>query len=368
MRNGVYSDQRVTADGLVGLEDGLMRAEGNGHVISSTLARSLGVVLHYMHVEGDGSSDRNQITQATYIPTRKADMMMFGIISPPYSLISEKHFTIGHIDEIYATMDRLDPSRRASRKIRDVRGIEPSCTFGFSDLISMGSDMLRQRGSRIIRLPIPSEYCVGLTCHKEGFVVFYCRLKQYIAERTLPGDASDQIKWICGRYEALKEQYPEWEDEALANEQRNSRNVEFLDTVQSYWDSTTKYFLEAENDKQKGFYYNLMAMHISHAVNYWGDAWSNIRNNKTRDHFGMRDWVAEGAHLYWDYVPHICTDMRKRGFDFDDERIYEAWITMMFRAFCWWRCHYMIPGEDMPSGQRTLPSRYWNSKQPVYIG
>jgi hypothetical protein len=42
--------------------------------------------------------------------------------------------------------------------------------------------------------------------------------------------------------------------------------------------------------------------------------------------------------------------------------IEDAWIAMMIRAFCWQRCHHMIEGFE------PLPSEYWNSKMPVYIG
>lgn len=47
---------------------------------------------------------------------------------------------------------------------------------------------------------------------------------------------------------------------------------------------------------------------------------------------------------------------------FSREEVEDAWLTMIFRAFCWLRSHVMIP--DVP----PVPSEYWNSKMPVYIG
>ena len=44
------------------------------------------------------------------------------------------------------------------------------------------------------------------------------------------------------------------------------------------------------------------------------------------------------------------------------EEVEDAWFSMIFRAFCWQRSHVMI------SGVPPLPSEYWNSKMPVYIG
>lgn len=44
------------------------------------------------------------------------------------------------------------------------------------------------------------------------------------------------------------------------------------------------------------------------------------------------------------------------------DAVEDAWFSMMFRAFCWQRSHVMI------TGTAPLPSEYWNSKLPVYIG
>ncbi|MCJ1264955.1 hypothetical protein MMC22_004830 [Lobaria immixta] len=347
-------------------EDGILRAEGNGHVFSSTLVRSIGMILQYMHVgptDNGPTRSRTSLQPNIYIPTREADMLGFGIL-PGFEDLSIPPFKIGTINDVYATMNILDKSRKASKKIKDVRGIESTCTFGFSDLIPLAAPMMRLRGSTVIGLPIPTEYFAGLTCHKEGFVVFYNRLQEYIDGKNRV--VSDQIKWVLGSYESLKARYTEWENEAEAIDQDNNRNLEFLENVHTYWDSTSDYFIALEKDDKGLRYYDLMASHTSHAVNYWGDAWSNIRGGKARDHYGLCDWIAEGAHKYFDYLPHIAEDMKRKGAN--TSRVDEAWIVMMFRAFCWWRCHYMNPGENSIQDPSRIPSRYWNSKLPVYIG
>lgn len=187
-------------------EDGIMRAEGNGHVLSSTFVRSIGIILQYMYVGPPAiggplsrtslQSDRTLLQSNIYIPTREVDMLGFGIL-PGYKALSIPDFRIGTIDEVYAAMNFLDKSYKSSQKIKDVRRIEANCTFGFSDLIPLAAPMMRQRGSTVIRLPIPTEYCVGLTCHKEGYIVFYNRLKNYIAGKN--GAVSEQIKWVLVR-------------------------------------------------------------------------------------------------------------------------------------------------------------------------
>lgn len=97
-----------------------------------------------------------------------ADKMGFGII-PGCRDLGVPDYTIGTISEVLATADVFDSSGKARQKIIDVRHptICPTCTFGFSDIIPMASGMLRARGSTIVRIPTPSEYVVGLTCHTE---------------------------------------------------------------------------------------------------------------------------------------------------------------------------------------------------------
>ncbi|KAI9878079.1 MAG: hypothetical protein M1830_001990 [Pleopsidium flavum] len=362
------SDIAVLARRL-GPEDGVMRAEGNGHVISSTLARSIGIILQYMYV-GVPSSPKTSsaigelLKAELYVPSTEADMMGFGIL-PGCEDLQLPTFKMGTIEEVYTTMNILDPTRKASRKLRDVRGIEPHCTFGFSDLIPLAAPMMHSNRSSVIRLPIPTEYCVGLTCHNEGFVIFHNRLKEYMAETKYT--VSGQTKWVLDQYEMLKAQYLEWENEALANDQVNDRNQDFLQKSHACWDTATEYFINLQQTNQLQ-YYDLMASHITHAVNYWGDAWSNIREGTAREHYGLRPLIAEGMHMYWDYVPDIVVDLRNRGFEGEDALVHEAWFTMMFRAFCWWRCHFLHVGDNTIEAPPRLPSRYWGSKLPVYIG
>jgi hypothetical protein len=70
-------------------------------------------------------------------------------------------------------------------------------------------------------------------------------------------------------------------------------------------------------------------------------------------------------HLNFDYLPDIIKDMNEQGFNDDgwggQGSVTEAWLTMMFRAFCWHRCHFLVPGN-------RVPSEYYGSQMPVYIG
>lgn len=202
-----------------------------------------------------------------------------------------------------------------------------------------------------------------------GFVVFLGRLNEYIS--SYQGMVPRQILWVQQTYIYLQKTFPEWEDEPLANAHGNNRDIAFLNAVHDKYDQTSNWFKERIHH-QSFTYEDLVTTHISHAVYFWGESTENIRLKNARyDPSWMRDWAAEGAHLYWDYLPSITKKMMDRYPASSEENVHEAWITMMFRAFCWWRCHWMDLSEtEENSGipKMRLPSRYYESKFPVYIG
>lgn len=44
-----------------------------------------------------------------------------------------------------------------------------------------------------------------------------------------------------------------------------------------------------------------------------------------------------------------------------EELLFDMWVSLLFRACCWGACHVFVPGE-------RVPSSYWDSRLPVYIG
>ena len=358
-------------------ELGSMRAKGNGHGLFSTLAKSTGIVLQYIHLEGGASPNALSILPDTeapskaelYIPSREADMMGFGIL-PGFERLGVPNFKVGTKDEVYATMDLLDSTRSASTKLRDLNRLlvgkwDAHCMYGFSDIIALAAPMIRRRHSTIVRVPPPAEYCSSLLSRKECFVVFRHRLKEYL--RTHPGDMfSGQATWILEQCEQLTSRYSEWETNTDSLDKVNGSGLNFLEEVHDCWDRATEYLEGAEKVSQLR-YVDLMASHISHAINYWVDGWQQIKQSKPCNNYGHRDLVVEGSHLYFDYLLLIVEDMRVKGFKGPKEVVHEAWFTLMFRAFCWWKCHSVYPGEDQAYKGSALPSRYWGCKFPVYI-
>ena len=106
-------------------EEGIMSAQGHGHVIYATFVRSLGVVLHYMRT-GVGTSESDlsalavkQLPKDTmFIPTREASMLGFGIL-PGCPALGVPDYYMSSIEEVYDTANMLDRSGSTSEKIQE---------------------------------------------------------------------------------------------------------------------------------------------------------------------------------------------------------------------------------------------------------
>ena len=352
--------------------DGNLRAEGNGHTISSAAVRSMGTVLTIGIQDPlprvDGVNGRDEL----YIPKEAADKMGFGIV-PGALRLGIPDYKLGTEEETLATLrDVVDPSHEAADQVKEILGANPGWTPGISDIVGFACPLIHIRGSSLVRVPQPAGYAIGLTQQQEGFVVFRNRLKDLIAEREAKAEpVSHQLRFIYEQYEELRQRYgDQWEDEHFAD--KMPKNLfDFLDDVNTRHAATDKYFLglvkrfNSVGEKTQVFKYtDLMYSHIRHAVNYFPEALErlNASPSRARDHYGMRaaGWITEGAHIYFDNIPKIINDMRDKGFD-QPQIVEEAWVTMMFRAFLWHRCHTMVEGP-------RVPSIYWGSNLPVYIG
>ena len=353
--------------------DGNLRAEGNGHTISSAAVRSMGTVLTIGIRDASSTTRNTESTDEVYIPSMAADKMGFGIVSGQPGL-GIPDYKLGTEDEVLATLRNVvDPSRQSAEQVKGILEANPGWTPGISDIIGFASPMIHRLKSSIVRVPQPAGYAIGLTQQQEGFVVFRNRLKDLIAERDAKAEPiSQQTTFIYEQYEELRQRYgDQWENEHVCNKTLNKRSIDFLDDLNRRHAITTDYFrcltlrFNGQGEKAREFKYtDLMYSHIRHAVKYFPEALERINASpsRARDHYGMRvaGWITEGAHIYFDNIPKIVNDMRELGFD-QPQIVEEAWLTMMFRAFLWHRCHFMVEGP-------RVASSHWGSNLPVYIG
>ncbi|KAL8773337.1 MAG: hypothetical protein Q9209_001731 [Squamulea sp. 1 TL-2023] len=340
--------------------EGNLQAEGDGHTISSADVRSMGTVLQI----GVRDLLPSEGIHDLYIPSEPADKMGFGIVPGEPHLGIPDH-KIGTEEEIMATLRNLI-SQAAADQVKSITEANPGWYPGISDVIGMAAPMIRPWRSWLVRVPVPAEYNVGLTQQEEGFVVFHNRLRDYVTERdAIEEPVTNQTRHILAQYEELKHRYgSQWEDQHTCYGSLNESAIPYLDDLHSRHTAATQYFRDLSRLHGSFRYTDLLYSHIRHAVSYFPDALERLNADppRARDHYGMRvaGWITEGAHIYFDNIPKVVADMQNRGFD-DPEIVMEAWLTMMFKAFLWHRCHFMVGGA-------RVPSINWGSRLPVYIG
>ncbi|KAK3178519.1 hypothetical protein OEA41_000655 [Lepraria neglecta] len=311
--------------------DGNLRAEGNRHTITSTTIRSIGTVLQ-ISIKDPLPQGFDKSTELK-IPSNLADMMGFGIVPGDHSL-GVPDYKMGIEEEVLSTLRKVvDPGGGAAER--------------------------------------PAGYVIGPTQRQEGFVVFHNRLKDLIAKRDAKGqNITRQTRSILVQYQQLLDSYGDmWEGQDMCNKDSNHRSITSIDDLHGKHNRTSQYFHDlrykhglGDEKRQLFLYTDFIYSHIRRVVNYFPQARKRINVSQARDHYGMHvvGWRTEGAHIYFDNIPKTIDDMRDKGFN-NPDIVEEAWLTMMFRAFLWHRCHFMVEGP-------RVPSSYWGSNLSVYIG
>lgn len=358
-------------------DDGVMRAEGSGQSITSTIVRGFGLLLQYTLDRAVVEKLRWTIDTLT-IPSNRADMLGFQIVpgSPDFNLpdfvfdysvgsptvnLAMKNLGVGRdVQEMYAHYIQLSGR-----------------LYGFSDLIGLVTPFLPLPNSSIVRVFSPYlDVHYSPTNWWEGFVVYHARLLNYIEEGNEPGHDSKQMRWVLDRFEYMRRTYPwnqcpSWEAESANNKTKNGRSIKFLNDLRDIWSATTIYFQTLQLDHHdpepwKRFrYIDLVGAHIAQAVYYPDLADANIKagtNKRYELGAGRNKRVAEGMHIYVDQIPKVVDFMKEKGFD-NESVVREAWWTLMLRAMCW---HRSVAFIDFQASTAVPPS-FHGSKRPVHI-
>lgn len=346
--------------------DGILRAEGHSHTITSTTVRSLGLVLQYSYT---GQNQRLRIAEQNtrkrlvtgsilpeleeiYIPRAKADRLGCGVLrSDPFLGLPD--VTVSTQNEIITALSYLDRSGTSSAALTRIMKKNPEFRFRVADLVALITSCARYRGSRLVQVPAPSDNVHGVTTSSVGRRAFRQCLEEYIVvHHGDVGPYTHQALQIC---HDIGTTFAAWDhtDEYTVQDETwiVTRDARYLDTVQEHISVFTR--LLSEWEQQHSFrYYNLLGIHIKLAMFEEGGETSMLRNWGT-------DYKAD-VDGYFRALPQIIEEMRRTGFH-DRQMIVDAWVVMMLRAFCWGACHFFVPGE-------RVPIQYFGSQLPVYIG
>lgn len=342
--------------------DGILRAEGHSHIITSTMVRSVGIVLQYSYT-GQGQrlkrADVNLQRAVTgslfveqeevYIPSSKSDRLGCGVIrtEPMFDL---PDFTVSTQREIVTALSYLDRSGVSSATLTKLLKENPEFRFRVADLVAFTTPSIRTRSLSLVQVPAPSDNVHGITTSPVGRQAFRIYLGHYIdSQPEKVGQVTQHALEICQDFST---KYTDWDHV----EERTSHSVQWVvRRDKSYLDTLQETMLTL-TDQLNGYesplrYADLLALHMRLAMFCEGGETSILRNWGTNYEADV-----EG---YFKQLPNIVAEMEKKGVN--RLTCIDMWCTMMVRGMCWGACHFFVPGE-------RVPVQYYGSQLPVFIG
>jgi len=368
-------------------EEGILRAEGHSHIITSTVVRSLGLVLQYNYtgrskrlahrspwrpaVTGSVYKEKEEI----YISTPGADRFGAGVIRG-HRRLGVPDFTIGTQQETVTSLQSLDRTGICSDILQKILKQDPAFKFPVADLVAMTAYMICQAGSPLVQVPAPSDNTDGITAGPYGRTIFTQALDDYVREKNGPTLESQTVDWgqiqvgrqTCWVLWRLKELQANFPRRFIAQEEYFDgwivrRPVEYLQTLNILFDEASQFYRSSGNLNL--IYTTILQAHLVVAVFA-----QDIGEDESVPKNGSETKIAKlisanpGTVIehYFSVLPQIVKFVQDGASPVSDERlIVDFWMMMMLRAFCWGASHYFVPGE-------RVPIAYFGSQLPVYIG
>lgn len=387
--------------------EGIMRAEGSGHSLTSLELRGLGLALRYSYndfqpkkiieytrTSADQSRQSADVRPLNnlFIPSRDADKMAFGFIPADRDLMTEEYDLgggNGSMDQVSRILRKLGvrPETRQylttgpSRKRFDSRNDD--VLNGFTDALYLLPPWLPlpDLGAVRIRLPYRHYWHATPLNWREGIVTLWVRLRQLL-EKT--ASKPPQLVKVLSHLDRIRNEYPN--NFIHIHSQKNelyhfngdsmSRENALL-MLKDIFDDTTMFFkylqkkyppLESQYEKYAtGFHYpDLVAAHIEMAVEAHRESQAKPleqrRDCDELDYFRFL-WMTEQAHLYVDKLGQVEDAMLRRNRYLARDDIRDAWWTMMLKGIVW---KFSVQ-PHVPPGYAPIPSHFYGSEFPIYI-
>lgn len=394
-------------------EDGIMHAEGSGHVLTSTVVRTLGLVVQYNYHGQTGSFFLNNSysrktrlgtarkNEEIYIPTREADSLGAGVVRGDERL-GLSDFVLDTQDDTVDALDLLVPRDGMGDLLKEILRLHPTFTFPVGDLVafSMIPICLPNQGEHmsLVQIPAPSDNMGGVTTSRIGRLAFRWRLRDHLANMNLRNawetessavisemvssagiseieSSAEPVRfntsWVLAQIDKLiieaddddsvKKNPSKDEEEQWWTVRRKTSVVTLaLDIVAQCSD----YFSNLSSETPHFGYPAFLDSHIRCCVFGFQlqDNWDNGREPGSLERRMMQNFtISEYGQVeqYFDRLPILMDHWKMRGWT-NEEQIVDVWTVMMLRAFCWGICHFFVPGE-------RVPIRYYGSQLPVWL-
>ncbi|KAL3422755.1 modin [Phlyctema vagabunda] len=371
---------------------GILRAEGeNGMSISSIMVHGLGVLIYFAHDDVgklyEGNLWEYEVWKGLYIPHNDADKLAFGII-PGDRRLGLPDFKVGTDEDVLKVMSSFDQSQ-GKKHVRRLRWETENQHFvkygGFGELLSIIAPWILTPGCSITRVPRPSHWIYGPLLQAEGDVVFKERVQQFIGEQFASNRKYPKVQWIHDSLCLLQERHGRWDFEISRNT-TNTPSPAYDATLRELHVQCTDYLVEfneigrdrvGKTDRLSSNIFELLRRHMCRAVAAFEEANQRVKENRAEgDRYGWNykdsQVLCEVMHIHVNEVAQLAQDLIDAGVrgpqgDVEDIRveIIEAWFVMIFRALLWNRS---VSYNHAWSQEQVIPSRYWRSQIPVYIG
>ena len=368
-------------------EEGILRAEGHSHIITSTVVRSLGLVLQYNYTGRSKRLARESPWRAAvagsvykeneeiYISTPGADRFGAGVIRG-HRRLGVPDFTVGTQQEIVTSLRTLDQTEICFEILKKILKQDAAFKFPVADLVAMTSFMICQAGSPLVQIPAPSDNMDGITAGPHGRRIFTHALDVYVREMegpTLESQTVDwgqtqvgrQTCWVLWRLKELQENFPHQFDaqEEYYDGWIVRRPVDYLQALNKIFDEASQ-FLQSSG-KSNLSYTGLLQAHLVAAV-FDRDIVEEESAPTNGSESKIAKLISAGPGMligrYFSALPQIVKFLQHGSSPVPDGKlIVDFWMTMMLRAICWGASHYFVPGE-------RVPIAYFGSQLPVYIG
>ena len=350
--------------------DGVMRAEGSGHIMTATIVRSLGILLQYSFSRSSKLSFLKQ--KETYIPNSDSDDLGFGVVNTRYTTVSSRRLRIGTQQEILVALDLLDSSGVSSSKIQKILSTDPSFHLPMADIVAMSMDLLRLRGTTLVQVPAPSANMRGFSQSIAGRQAFCSCLEKVVGKQSY--SKGGQAHAILLLSQQLSDRWPDWGAITETHADRNvfedevveSKPTAYLDVIDDHFKRTLIFLRDTMTQtwtngarSNNSTYSLLLGAHIRFAI-----VRGSLRKGSSGLQYLQRPNYRAEMEAYFEDFPEIVTYL-KQEYSIDnaefEQNLFDLWVTMLFRACCWGVCHSFVPGE-------RVPFEYYGSQLPVYIG